>query len=118
MTAEYARRSGRAGVSLPGVVALEQAGDRLASAVLQEAGAALGTALGGLANAVGPELVLLGGGVVAGANTFVEALAAAIPRAAVPTLSDLRVERGCLGIDAAVVGAAVAARARAETALP
>lgn len=110
MTADYARRTGESGVALPAVVARELEGDLVARAVLCDAGSALGTTLGGFVNAVAPELVVLGGGVVVGSDVYVTAAREALARAVLPTLADTRMVRGELGPDATLIGAAVAAR--------
>jgi len=111
MTADYARRTGHRGVQLPQIVDRERAGDAVARTVLQDGGAALGTTLGGIVNAVAPEVVVLGGGVVVGSDVYVRALREALRGAVLPTLADTRVTCGELGADATLVGAAVAARA-------
>lgn len=110
MSAEYARRAGTTAVALPDVVRREAAGDDLAREVLADAGTALGEALGGLANAVAPELVLLGGGVVEGSATFMQALTRTLPLTTIPALGDVTVVAAALGGDAALVGAAAVAR--------
>jgi glucokinase len=110
MSAEYARRVGTTALALPDVVRREAAGDDIARDVLADAGAILGEALGGLANAVAPELVLLGGGVVDGSVTFTQAMTRALRLTTIPALNDVTVMVAALGSDAALVGAAAVAR--------
>lgn len=110
MTADYARETSDAGVRLPEVVERERAGDPAARAALHRGGTALGATLGGLVNAVGAELVVLGGGVVVGSDVYVTALREALQWALLPSLASTRVALGVLGPDATLVGAAVAAQ--------
>ena len=87
--------------------------------MLVEAGSALGLTLGGLVNVLSPAMVVLGGGVVSGAEEFVAALeqslmSAVLPGLAGPGPAAVSVRRGGLGADATIVGAATVAR-RAAT---
>lgn len=75
------------------------AGDAHAREVFRYAGESLGVAIGGLANAFDPEVVVLGGGVLAaarepsGRNVFVEAaVASALDSCLAPIAGTLRVE--------------------------
>lgn len=87
-------------------------GDELARDVLVEAGRWLGVGLGGLVNALDPEVVLLGGGAAAQTATWLlpaarEAMAERIIGHAWRTPP--RVELAALGDDAGMVGAALLA---------
>ncbi|WP_431930266.1 ROK family protein [Micromonospora sp. RP3T] len=106
VAARYAERAGGP-VDLPEVVRRARAGDDTARAVLADAGAALGTALAGLANVLDPDRIVIGGGAA-----VPELLAAAAPAFAVacmPVLGAVPLVPAALGADAALVGAAEAA---------
>ncbi|AZM49903.1 glucokinase [Streptomyces sp. WAC 06738] len=113
MAAEYQRRAGEAasgdpaaGRGLAVVAERAAAGDAAAVAVLAEGAAALGEAVGGLVNALDPELVLVTGGVSRCGPVWWRPLRAAITATALPLLSDVPVVPGELGDDAALLGAA------------
>ena len=119
--ADYRRRAALgeldhvAATSLHEVVSRATAGDLLARTVLVEAGESLGTTLGGLVNVLSPALLVLGGGVVFGADLFVEALERSLALTVIPALTasdgtTIPVRRGTLGADATLVGAAGVAR--------
>ncbi|AKH85878.1 glucokinase [Streptomyces sp. CNQ-509] len=117
MAAEYHRRAGEAaggdpagGRGLAVVAERAAAGDTAAVAVLAEGAAALGEAVGGLVNALDPELVLVTGGVSRCGPVWWRPLRAAITTTALPLLSDVPVVPGELGDDAALLGAARLAR--------
>ncbi|MFI7211411.1 ROK family protein [Micromonospora maritima] len=111
VAARYAERTGEP-VDLPEVVRRARAGDEVARTVLSEAGAALGTALAGLANTLDPDRIVIGGGAA-----VPEVLAAAGPAfaaACMPVLGAVPLVPAALGGDAALVGAAEAARRTIE----
>lgn len=110
MAAIFAQRTGRCRASLPDVVTAAQLGDEQAVTVLAQGGQALGAVLGGLANALAPRLIVLGGGVIAGSTTYVEALQVALAQTLLPVLSDLRVLQTAVGTHATLRGAAIAAQ--------
>nr|WP_016996575.1 ROK family protein [Kocuria atrinae] len=63
--AEYRRSGGRATSSSTAELAEEaRDGDALAREAFSKAGRALGSALGGVANLLSPEVIVLGGGLV------------------------------------------------------
>ncbi|MEV5749152.1 ROK family transcriptional regulator [Actinoallomurus sp. NPDC052308] len=55
------RAAGGQAEDLPDLAAAVQAGDTLALGVLREVGALIGTVLAGLSNAIGPEVIVVGG---------------------------------------------------------
>lgn len=105
MTEEYARRSGRAVAGLEDVVAASGRGDSVAGAVIVAGAAALGSAIGGLANVVDPEIVVVGGGATRCGTAWWDALHAATQAELLPVLAGLDVVPARLGADAALVGA-------------
>ena len=83
-------------------------GDALAQAIVEETGAALGVALAAVANALNPELIILGGGVIEGMPGLVEIAERELGRRALAAaLKSLRVVRSYLGADAGVIGSAL-----------
>ena len=105
LLAAYRARGGTA-ATLPEVAALAETGDALAAAVLADGATALGQALGGLVNAVDPELVLIGGGVAACGPSWWRPLRNAVTAEVLPAVRGIPVLPGELGGDAAVLGAA------------
>lgn len=125
---EAVRRK-RAGVTVEGrkalenVVAMASSRDDRLGVIAQRSidGAALdlGTVLGGLVNVLDPDVVVLGGGVVAGVgDSFVDAVRAAIRAQTLPPARDVLVRSAALGPLSAAVGAGLlaldAARERRE----
>jgi glucokinase len=100
------------GLSLTGseVAALARAGDQAATAVLNDAATILGRAVAGLANALDPDVVVLGGGVLDAADLLLSPLRAAAAEHLLPPLRNLPIVRAQLGSDAVAVGAAALAR--------
>ncbi|SBT42297.1 ROK family protein [Micromonospora auratinigra] len=107
-------------VALPEVVRRARAGDDTAAALLAEAGAALGTALAGLANTLDPDRIVVGGG--AAVPELLAAVGPALAAGCMPVLGAVPLVPAALGGDAPLVGAAEAARrallAPAPTARP
>lgn len=108
----YAERTGAPPPEPPDarpVFAAARAGDPAARAVIEEAGTALGRVLGGVANLLAPERIVLGGGVALGGDDLLlppleralEATAFALPR------RRLAVRLATLGGDAGLLGAAL-----------
>jgi glucokinase len=86
-------------------------GDALARALVAEIGTALGVGLASVADALNPELLILGGGIVEGMPDLVEIAEQELRRRALAAaLQPLRVVRSELGADAGVIGAALFAR--------
>lgn len=108
MLAAYRRRSSGAEevTGLATVSARAEAGDETAAAVLAEGATALGEAIGGLANTIDPEAVLIGGGVSHCGAQWWEPLRRAVEAELLPPLAGLPLIAGRLGPDAAILGAA------------
>ena len=86
-------------------------GDAFARALVAEIGTALGVGLASVADALNPELLILGGGIVEGMPDLVEIAEQELRRRALAAaLQPLRVVRSELGADAGVIGAALFAR--------
>ena len=101
---------GRCGDDAREVLAAAAGGDGSALAVLRDAGAAVGEGLAVLVNAFDPEAVVVGGGLgLAGGPYWDCALDRARRRIWAPRSRDLPIVRAGLGVDAGVVGAALAA---------
>ena len=84
-----------------------KAGDRLSLEIFRTFGTYLGIALGGLVNVLNPEAIVIGGGVSAGWDLFIEPLRAEISRRAFRHPAErVRLMRSELGDDAGIVGAA------------
>jgi glucokinase len=88
------------------VQAAAEAGDPLARRLFDEAGRALGRAIGGIVNVLSPEVVAIGGGLLGAGELLFAPLRAAIGEVAfeVP-LRRCRVVPAALGTDAGLVGA-------------
>ncbi len=89
--------------------------DRLATELLEETGAYLGSAAVGLVHALNPRRIVLGGGVVDGNPFLVDAVASAVEADAIPIFADqLDVKRSELGPQAGVIGSASLAMRRLD----
>lgn len=91
------------------VFALAQHGDAVARAVIATAGRALGRAVGGLVNALDPEIVIIAGGLSHTSDLWWEPLRAGFRQEAIDLVSGCPLTRAELGADAAIVGAAMLA---------
>lgn len=89
-----------------------EAGDAVAVKVMNQAAKALGVALGSLVNLLGPEMIVLGGGVIEAMGfEFIERIERATRKIAFETCArDLKITKAELGDDAGVIGAAMLAR--------
>lgn len=100
------------GADGPAVTAAAAAGDPTAQAVLAEIGGWLGVGMASIANAVDPEIIVIGGGASAAGEPLLgparEAMAARLMGAAYRQQPGVR--RAELGADAGLVGAALLAR--------
>lgn len=115
-----ARYSEAAGIWAPdaeAVLRLSQAGDPVALSVVESAAAALGGAMGLLANSLDPEAIIVGGGLGSATGPYRTALVASVhahlwqdDRRSMPVLT------AKLGEQAGVVGAAAAAAHRTRVA--
>jgi glucokinase len=83
-----------------------RADDRVARSVLAAGATALGSALGGLVNAVDPELVVIGGGVACCGEHWWRPLRSAFAAELLPALREIPVRPAALGADGALIGAA------------
>jgi glucokinase len=110
ITAHYERLSGRRADRLEHVAALAAGGDEPAVRAITTGAAAAGRALGGLANALGPDRVVVGGGVPGIGPLYWNALTAAFTAELMPPLRELRPAPPRFGHDAAVIGAAALPR--------
>ncbi|MFF3595688.1 ROK family protein [Kitasatospora indigofera] len=107
LLAEYLRQGGAPGTGgLARVAEAAEAGEEPARAVLAAGATALGQAIGGLANVLDPDVVLVGGGVSRCGDSWWRPLRAAVEAELLPPLRGLAVRPGALGPSAAVVGAA------------
>lgn len=110
MAKEYCHRAGiPIALNLRPVVELAQHGNPLAQAVLIEGGRVLGIALNGLANAIDPEIIVVGGGVADIGGVWWQAVETALREGNLLAPQQVRLERAQLGADAVVIGAGLLA---------
>ncbi|GAC1479359.1 MAG: ROK family protein [Candidatus Dormibacteria bacterium] len=96
------------------VVRAARAGDRLAITLLEDAGEALGIAIGTLINLFNPEMIVLGGSVLRSGTFLLRPMRQAMHQSSwSASRRGLRVVRPALGGDAGLVGAVEFARLRA-----
>ncbi len=92
------------------IVAAASTGDGSALEVLDLVGRRIGTALSGIANALDPDVILLGGGVVAGAGKMLlEPARDELRSRALPPQNRVPVKAAALGEEAGMLGAATLA---------
>ena len=91
------------------VVSAAGAGDRAALELLDAAGRHLGAALSSLANSLDPDLIVLGGGVMAAGELLLDPARAELRRRALPPQNEVPVELAALGQDSGMIGAATLA---------
>ncbi|MFJ3703356.1 MULTISPECIES: ROK family protein [Streptomyces] len=106
ITAHYERLTGTPADRLETVAARAAEGERAAVRAVTTGATAAGRVLGGLANALGPDRVVVGGGVPRIGGLYGDALAAAFAAELMPPLRGLLPEPPLFGHDAAVLGAA------------
>ncbi|MCX4790146.1 ROK family protein [Streptomyces sp. NBC_01221] len=106
IAAHYERLTGSPVDRLETVAARAARGDAAAVRAITTGAAATGHVLGGLANALGPDRVVVGGGVPRIGPLYGDALAAAFAAELMPPLRRLVPEPPLFGADAAVLGAA------------
>jgi glucokinase len=96
------------------------AGDHVAIREVRRAAHFLGLGLGGLINVIGPEIVIIGGGVAeALGEPYVELVrAAAREQCLADPTGKIRIERAALGDDGGILGAAMLAREKYAAAPP
>ncbi|WP_411732484.1 ROK family protein [Paeniglutamicibacter sp.] len=103
----YLRRGGDTSVPhARAVFARAAAGDVLAAAAIDTAATAAGRALGGLANTLDPEAVIVSGGLAEAGETWWGPLRAAFAAELIGPLKSLAPQPARLGADAALAGAA------------
>ncbi|MFC9560527.1 ROK family protein [Agromyces sp. NPDC056965] len=107
MCAVYRELSGDASV-VDGREVVRRAadGDAHAAASVALAGGALGRMIGGLLNALDPDVVIVGGGLASAGEAWWTALRDAAGAERLPLLADTPIVGAALGADAAIVGAA------------
>jgi glucokinase len=92
------------------VLQLADGGDQRAQHVVESAGAALGSAIGGLVNMLDPELVILGGGLGAAPGRYRDAVDAALRSAIYADAHrNLPLVSAALGANSGAIGAASSA---------
>jgi glucokinase len=106
ITAHYERLTGTSVDRLETVAERAARGDADAVHAITTGAAATGQVLGGLANALGPDRVVIGGGVPRIGSLYGDALAAAFAAELMPPLRGLVPVAPLFGHDAAVLGAA------------
>ncbi|MFF1695850.1 ROK family protein [Streptomyces sp. NPDC058257] len=106
ITAHYQRLTGTTVDRLETVAARAAQGDADAVQAITTGAAAAGQALGGLANALGPDRIVVGGGVPRIGALYGDALATALAAELMPPLRGLVPRAPLFGADAAVLGAA------------
>ncbi|MCT9626639.1 ROK family protein [Pseudarthrobacter equi] len=88
------------------VFGLAAAGDSVAASAIGTAAAAAGQAVGGLANILDPEVVLVSGGLADAGEHWWQPMEAALRAELLPALSGIPVRPAALGNTAAIAGAA------------
>ena len=97
----------KAGITSLDVFNAGKAGDKLALEVFRRMGLYLGIALGGLINVLNPEVIVIGGGVAAGWELFIDHLRKEVKdRAFHQPAERAKIIRAQLGDDAGILGAA------------
>ncbi|MGQ9560535.1 MAG: ROK family protein [Candidatus Oleimicrobiaceae bacterium] len=109
---DYVARLQEAGRPLPAQVdtklIFERArqGEPEALAAVTQTSSYLGAGIASFANALNPEVVIIGGGVAEAGDFFLARVAAAVQQRAMPTAwKNLKIRRAALGNDAGVIGA-------------
>jgi glucokinase len=90
------------------------AGDPTAVGIFDLVGTRLGAALASLANVFDPEVIVIGGGVMAAGDLLLEPARRELKARALPPMNDTPVVAAKLGYDAGMVGAAAMARIELE----
>lgn len=92
------------------VTRLALAGDARAGALVSAMGTRLGAGLAGIAMTLNPELIVVGGGVMALGELLLAPARTELARRALPPSRDVRVVAAALGAEAGMIGAALLAR--------
>jgi glucokinase len=93
------------------VTELARAGDATAVQLMHTLGDRLGAGLAGIANALNPEMIVVGGGVMAAGELVLEPARAELRRRALAPSRDVDVVAAELGEEAGMIGAALLAAA-------
>ena len=94
------------GLDAAAVAEAARRGDALAHRIYTEAGRAIGRGLGGVINLLGPEVVVIGGGLINNADLLMESVTAGIAEIGFEAArQSCRVELAALGTDAGLAGA-------------
>ncbi|HKJ37023.1 MAG TPA: ROK family protein [Solirubrobacterales bacterium] len=96
------------------IVAAAGAGDEVAVEVLALIGRRIGVALSSFANTFDPDVILLGGGVMAAGELILERARSELRARALPPQNDVPVRAAALGERAGMIGAATLARDELE----
>lgn len=103
-------------LSVPDIVAAAQAGDGLASELLEAAGRRIGTAAAWLLNLTDPQVLILSGGLVEAGDLLLHPLREALDQHVLPQLAErLDIRMSQLGADAESRGAVLLAMQYSET---
>jgi glucokinase len=94
------------------ITALARAGDAEATLLVQTLGDRLGAGLAGIANSLNPDVIVVGGGVMAAGELVLGPAREELRRRALAPSRDVRVEAAALGEEAGMIGAALLARER------
>jgi glucokinase len=86
------------------------AGDAVAKGVFELVGTRLGVALASFANIFDPDVIVIGGGVIAAGDLLLEPAREELARRALPPMNGTPVRAAELGEDAGMIGAAAMAR--------
>ncbi|MEO8092504.1 MAG: ROK family protein [bacterium] len=113
-------RLAAAGEPLDGRAVVDAAleGDAAARGVVEAAGRYLGVALASLANTFDPDVIVLGGGVIAAGELLVSPARSELRARALPPMNRVEVVAAELGPEAGMIGAATMAREEFEAVAP
>jgi glucokinase len=118
-SATRSRLHGMAEPTAADVVRAARQGDALANQILENAGSALGIAMGTLINLLNPEMIVLGGSVLRAGRPLLRPMRRSILASSwKSSRRGLRIVRPALGDDAGVIGAVEYARFRSTHATP
>ncbi len=92
------------------VTELAERGDRVAMSVLATIGGYIGVALSGLANTFDPDVIVIGGGVIAAGEYLLAPARAELRARALSPQNETPVEAAAHGADAGMIGAAILAQ--------
>ena len=109
ISAAYERASGEPGQDLRVIARRAAHGDDVAAGVLRRVGTVFGRTLGGLVNALDPQAVILGGGVMQAGAPLWAPVEEALRAEVLPSAAGVPLRSAALGVDAGVIGAATLA---------